>query len=437
MADIIEDILISCNQSNFKERVHEFCNRRVAEKTRFQLGKSEEEQSVLKILQSVAEKGDKAVKKLTHKHDHVNLRSSQFRIQADELERAHKETNKELLNSIRKAVENVRKYQKEIFVGDNKCPGIKYTPIKRVGICVPGAAAPLSSTVIMTAVPAQVAGVREIVVVSPPRYEGSIHPLILAVCFELGIEEVYRIGGAQAVAALAMGTETVKKVNMIAGPGNIWVQIAKKYISGDYAAIDSIAGPSEVLIIANEQANASWIAADMLSQAEHAEDSWAVVVTDSELLAGQVREELREQLKDLSRRKQAERSLADFGAIVVEKNQKSVVDFANDFAAEHLQILCGEKSKEIAELIENAGAIFIGEHTPVAVGDYWAGPSHTLPTGQAAKFSSALTSNDFIKSISIIEFNKEQLAADAEDIIRLAKAEGLDAHAKSVIIRKK
>ncbi|MHC4131490.1 MAG: histidinol dehydrogenase [Planctomycetota bacterium] len=435
MADIIEKILISCNQPNFQERVREFCNRRIAEKAKFQLGSSEEEQSVLKIHRSVAEKGDKAVQKLTHKYDHVNLHSRQFRIQADELERAHKETNEELLHSIKQAIENVRKYQEEIFIGDNKYPGLKYTPIERVGICVPGAAAPLLSTVIMTAVPAQVAGVKEIVIVSPPRYKGSIHPLILSVCFELGIEEVYRIGGAQAVAALALGTETVKKVNMIAGPGNIWVQIAKKYISGDYAAIDSIAGPSEVLIIADKQANASWIAADMLSQAEHAENSWAVVVTDSELLAGQVREELREQLTELSRKKQAEKSLADFGAIVVEKDQKSVVDFANNFAAEHLQILCGEKSKEIAELIENAGAIFIGEHTPVAVGDYWAGPSHTLPTGQAAKFSSALTSNDFLKSISIIEFDKEKLAADAEHIIRLAQAEGLDAHAKSVKIR--
>ncbi|MHC4187539.1 MAG: histidinol dehydrogenase, partial [Planctomycetota bacterium] len=241
----------------------------------------------------------------------------------------------------------------------------------------------------------------------------------------------------QAVAALALGTETIRKVNMIVGPGNIWVQMAKKYISGDYAAIDSIAGPSEVLIIADKEANSSWIAADMLSQAEHADDSWAVVVTDSELLAGHIRQELREQLKDLPRRKQAERSLVDFGAIVVEKNQQSVLDFANDFAAEHLQILCGEKSKEIAELIENAGAIFIGEYTPVAVGDYWAGPSHTLPTGQAAKFSSALTSNDFLKSISIIEYDKEKLSADAEHIIRLAETEGLDAHAESIRIRQK
>ncbi|MHC4265240.1 MAG: histidinol dehydrogenase, partial [Planctomycetota bacterium] len=372
MTDKIEKILISCNQPNFEERVREFCSRRSSGQASFQLGNSEEEQSVLKILRSVAEKGDKAVSKFTHKHDGVHLHTEQFQVQREDLEKAHKEIDQELLISIKQSIENVRAYQKEIFIGDNKHAGIKYTPIKRVGICVPGAAAPLASTVIMTAVPAQAAGVKEIAVVSPPRYHGSIHPVILAVCFELGITEVYRIGGAHAVAALAFGTETIKKVNMIVGPGNVWVQIAKKLIAQDFAAIDSIAGPSEVLIIADKQANASWIAADMLSQAEHAEDSWAVVVTDSELLAGQVRQELREQLKDLPRRKQAEKSLVDFGAIVVEKDQKSVVDFANDFAAEHLQILCGEKSKEIAEMIENAGAIFIGEYTPVAVGDYWA-----------------------------------------------------------------
>ncbi|MHC4187801.1 MAG: histidinol dehydrogenase, partial [Planctomycetota bacterium] len=248
MADKIEKILISCNQPNFEERIMEFCSRRKAEKAKFQLGNSEEEQSVMKILRNVAEKGDRAVLKYTHKYDDVHLQSEQIRIQADELERAHKETDLELLKSIRQAIENVRVYQKEIFIGDKNLSGIRYTPIKRVGICVPGAAAPLPSTVIMTAVPAQVAGVREIAVVSPPRYKGTIHPVILAVCFELGIDEVYRIGGAQAVAALAVGTEAVRKVNMIVGPGNIWVQMAKKYISGDYAAIDSIAGPSEVLI---------------------------------------------------------------------------------------------------------------------------------------------------------------------------------------------
>ncbi|MHC4292839.1 MAG: histidinol dehydrogenase, partial [Planctomycetota bacterium] len=316
MADKIEKILISCNQPNFEERAKEFCSRRKAEKAKFQLGNSEEELSVLEILRNVVEKGDRAVSKYTHKYDRVHLRREQFRIKAEELESAHKEIDEELLKSIRQAIENVKVYQEEIFIGNNNLSGIRYTPIKRIGICVPGAAAPLPSTVIMTAVPALVAGVKEIVVVSPPRYQGSIHPVILAVCFELGINEVYRIGGAQAVAALALGTETIRKVGMIVGPGNIWVQMAKKYISGDYAAIDSIAGPSEVLIIADKQSNASWIAADMLSQAEHADDSWSVVVTDSELLAGHIRAELREQLKDLPRRKQAEKSLVDFGAIV-------------------------------------------------------------------------------------------------------------------------
>ncbi|MHC4758633.1 MAG: histidinol dehydrogenase [Planctomycetota bacterium] len=435
MADEIEQILISYNQPDFENRKNAFFAKRVPYKGRFQYYGRGKSDAVIKILREVGKKGDKALSKFSKKFDSVTLTPGEFRIKPDELKEAHKAMDISLLNSIKKAIENVKRYQREIFIGDRKHPGLKYTPLHRVGLCVPGAAAPLFSTVIMTAVPAQVAGVKEIVVVSPPRHKGSIHPVILAVCYELGINEVYRIGGAHAVGALSCGTDTIKKVDMIVGPGNKWVQTAKKNASPDYVKVESIAGPSEVLIIANKEANAAWVAADMLSQAEHADDSWAVVVTDSELLAGRVRQELSRQLQELPRCQQAEKSLFNLGAIIVEKDMKSVVDFANDFAAEHLQILCGEKSKEIADLIENAGAIFIGDYTPVAVGDYWAGPSHTLPTGQAARFSSALTSNDFLKSISIIEFNKEKLTADADHIVRLAESEGLDAHAKSVKIR--
>jgi histidinol dehydrogenase len=428
----LDKILISASQPDFVDRFVKI-REVVFTATHFDYGSSEDKQ-LDDILERVSKHKDSAVAEYTEKFDGVKLTPEQFRINKEELEKAHKEIDKKLLESIRQAIENVRKYQTEIFVGNFKHPGIKYTPIKRVGICVPGASAPLPSTVIMCAVPAQVAGVKEIVIVSPPRYNGSIHPVILAVCHELRINEVYRIGGAQAVMALAVGTEKVKpNVDKIVGPGNQWVQMAKKKVLG-LVGIDSIAGPSEVLVIANEKANPSWIAADMLSQAEHAPGS-AVVLTNSQKLAVEVLEQLKNQVRQLNRTEETIKCLKEFGGIVVFYDMEDVIDFANVFAAEHLQIQCGDESRKIAEKIKNVGAIFIGDYSPVAVGDYWAGPSHTLPTGTSARFFSALSANDFIKSTSIIEYTKEQLAESAEDIIRLAEVEGLDAHAKSVRIR--
>jgi len=378
--------------------------------------------------------GDEAVAAYTKEFDKVELTPGQFRISEKDLEKSHEEIDKTLLSSIRQAIKNVRQYQSEIFIGDKSThPGIKYTPIKRVGVCVPGASAPLPSTVIMCVVPAQVAGVKEIVVVSPPRYKGSIHPVILATCCELGINEVYRIGGVQAVAAMAYGNGSIPKVDKIVGPGNQWVQTAKLELFG-HVGIDSVAGPSEVLIIANDSAEPKYVAADMLSQAEH-DPGIAVLFTDSERLANKVLIELKKQVSKLERYAQTEKCLVDFSRIVVFQNFDDAVKYANIFAAEHLQIQCGDKSREIADKITNAGAIFIGDYTPVAVGDYWAGPSHTLPTGQTAKFFSPLSANDFIKSTSIIEYDKKKLVQSAEDIIRLAEAEGLDAHARSVKIR--
>ena len=391
-----------------------------------------------KIFRDVVKRGDEAVAEFTENYDGIKLTPEQFRIPKEDLEKAHKEIEKnkpELLASIRQAIRNVRKYQTEIFIGNLEHPGIKYTAIKRVGICVPGASAPLPSTVIMTAVPAQVAGVKEIVVVSPPRYKGSIHPVILAVCYELGIDEVYRIGGAQAVVALAFSTLSIKNVSKIVGPGNQWVQMAKRrlFVSG-LVGIDLLAGPSEVLVIANDNANPVWVAADMLSQAEHTPGS-SLLFTDSQRLAERVLEELNKQVKQLDRAEATLECLKKYSKIVIFENMDGVLEWANSFASEHLEIQCGDESKKIADQIKNAGAIFIGDYSPVAVGDYWAGPSHTLPTGLSAMFSSALTSNDFIKSTSIIEYDKEKLAASAEDIIRLAEVEGLDAHAKSIKIR--
>jgi len=433
LSNELDQILISSSQPGFHNQI-ETLHRKLQSKARFG---GPDEEPVWKIIREVTKRGDEAVAEYTEKYDGVKLNPEQFRVSEEELQKAHKEADADLMASIRLVIENVRKYQKEIFVGNNKnfgATGIRYTPLKRVGICVPGASAPLPSTVIMCAIPAQVAGVKEIVVVSPPRYKGSIHPAILATCYELKITEVYRIGGAQAVVLLAGAENTrIRKVDKIVGPGNQWVQTAKLRQFG-YVGIDSVAGPSEVLIIANEKANPAWVAADMLSQAEH-DPGCSVVVTDSKNFAENILNELKKQVKQLDRAKQTIECLVEFGKIAVFKEMDNVIEFANEFAAEHLEIQCGDESEKIADRIDNAGAIFIGDYSPVAVGDYWAGPSHTLPTGMTAKFFSPLSSNDFIKSTSIIEYDKEKLAESAEDIIRLAEAEGLDAHAKSVKIR--
>ena len=435
MSDELDKILISSDAQDFSKQIDKL-HWRLLREARFGGFDAESEanrQKVLDIIRDVDKRGYEAVREYTNKYDKVDIARERFRVNREDLQKAHKGINKDLLRSARLAIENVRRYQSEIFIGNNpdlsKRPGIKYTPIEKVGICVPGASAPLPSTVIMTAVPAQVAGVTEIAVISPPRHAGDIHPVTLGICCELGIDEVYRVGGAQGVAALV----TIAKVNKVVGPGNQWVQTAK-LIDFGYVAIDSVAGPSEVLIIANDQANPAWVAADMLSQAEHDPGS-AVLFTDSRRLADQVLEALKNQLVKLERCERTTRCLLQFGRIVIFRSMDAVIKHANDFAAEHLQIQCGDKSGQIAEKIINAGAIFIGDYSPVAVGDYWAGPSHTLPTGQTAKFFSPLSANDFIKSTSIIEYSKEQLAASAEDIIRLAEVEGLDAHAKSVRIR--
>ncbi len=439
MKNELNKILISSTTPAWHEKIREI-HRAVKQAAYFEEG-SEQDKQLNDIILTIKDQGqsEQAIIDFTEQFDGVTLAWQDVRIKEEELEDAHKKISAEepkLLKSIRLAINNVRKYQTEIFIGSkeqNKHPGIRYTPIKRVGICVPGASAPLPSTVIMTAVPAQVADVKEIAVVSPPRYKGTIHPVILAVCYELKVEEVYRIGGAHAVAALAFGTRTIEPVDKIVGPGNQWVQMAKRKLFG-YVDIDSIAGPSEVLIIANDDANPAWVAADMLSQAEHAPGS-ALVFTDSQKLAKSVLVELKNQIKQLSRSKETVDCLIKFGAIISFEKLDEAIAQANYFAPEHLEIQCGDKSKELADKIVNAGAIFIGDYSPVAVGDYWAGPSHTLPTGMTAKFFSALSANDFIKSTSIIEYDKKMLEASAEDIIRLAEAEGLDAHAKSIKIR--
>ncbi|MCX5646970.1 MAG: histidinol dehydrogenase [Phycisphaerae bacterium] len=457
----LQELVLSFSKPGFETRLQRL-RLEMLQAARLAGPDSELNRTVVSILRDVADRGDPAVAEYTKKFDGVELEPSQFRIGTDELSQAHDSLDRSLLASLRTAIANVRAYQEKIFIGHrsefSQGTGIKYVPIRRAGVCVPGAAAPLPSTVIMTVVPAQVAGVKEIAVISPPRYRagaentgtnlqsairnpqpaiGTIHPVILAVCHELGVTEVYRIGGVQAVGALAFGTQTIAKVDKIVGPGNKWVQSAKKNVAGDYVGIDSIAGPSEVLVIANDQANPAWVATDMLSQAEHGPDSSALVLTDSSQLAQAVLEQLNRQLESLPRAADAAQSLKRFSRIIVVARLDDAVQLANEFATEHLEVQCGDQSRQIAEKITNAGAVFIGPYTPVAVGDYWAGPSHTLPTGSRARFSSALTSNDFVKSISLIEYTAEQLAAAADDIIRLAQTEGLDAHARSVQVRRR
>ena len=432
MSQKLDNILMVAGQPDFQTRMNTLM--REHSMRSFLEDKKELADSVRRIVADVGKRGDTAVAEYSEKFDRVKITPAEFRISSEILRNAHKQLPPDLLKSLRQSIDNVRKYQAEIFIGSkNTHPGIRYLPLRRVGLCIPGASAPLPSTLIMTAVPAQVAGVKEIAVISPPRYQDGIHTVILGLCHELGITEVYRLGGAHAVAALAFGTQTIRKVDKIVGPGHDVVQLAKKEVYG-LVDIDSFAGPSDVLIVANDQANPAWVAADMLSQAEHNPGA-GLVVTDSKELAKTVLSELEKQVPKLNRAEAAAECLKTYSGILVFESMDAAIDWANEFAAEHVQIQCGEQSRDISKRLINAGAVFIGPWTPVA--DYWAGPSHTLPTRQTSKYFSAVTSNDFIKSSSIIEYTEKQLTESADDIIRLAMTEGLDAHAKSIQKRMK
>ncbi|MCF7957592.1 MAG: histidinol dehydrogenase [Phycisphaerae bacterium] len=394
---------------------------------------------VRQIVEKVRQGGDTAVAELTAAYDGVALSPEEFRIPPEALKAAHRGLEKDLLRAVREAVVNIVHYQRKIL---NLTPedwdyegvrlGLRYRPLQRVGVCVPGASAPLVSTVLMTVLPAKVAGVKEVAVISAPSHHGTINPDILGVCYELGVSEVYRVSGAQAVAALAFGTDHIPKVDKIVGPSNWWGQLAKKEVYG-LVDIDSFAGPSEVLIIADETANPAWVAADMLSQAEHAPGS-AVLVSDSESFVENVARQLEIQLKQLGRADATRECIKDFSLAIITADIAEAIELANDFAVEHLQVQCKDSDK-VAEQVVNAGAIFIGHHTPVATGDYFAGPSHTLPTGGSAKFFSALNSNDFLKQSSIIHYNEQALKDAAGSIMTIASAEGLGAHGRSVSIR--
>ena len=394
---------------------------------------------VNKICRDVRETGTEALLKYNKALDKADLTTEQLRVPLGELEEAHSAADPALLDSVRRIRDNVAEFQQAILHSDvtvQPRPGVtltqRYLPLNRIGVCVPGGAAAYPSTVLMTAVPAQVAGVKEIAIVAPPTKFGAYNVDMLATCHELGLREVYRVGGAQAVAALAYGCDAIPAVDKIVGPGNLFVALAKKEAYG-VVDIDSFAGPSEVIVIADETARADFVAADLLAQAEHSPGS-AILITWDEKLIDAVQEELVRQLDLLTRNQLTLDSLEAFGALILVRDQAHACELTDQFAPEHLHIETRNPRDEIAR-IRNSGAAFLGHHTPVALGDYAAGPSHVLPTGGTCTWAAGLCSNSFLRSGSVTEFDSAALNHIAPDVVRLANKEGLTAHARSVTIR--
>lgn len=398
------------------------------------------EESVREILRGVKERGDAAVSEYTQKFDGVLISPQELEVSASEIEESLESADKELLNVIKRAAENIRAFherQKEnswfTTNQDGVVLGQKITPLDRAGVYVPAGSAPLPSTVLMNVIPAKVAGVREIVLCSPPDKNGRINPLILACAKIAGADRVFKTGGAQAIGAMAYGTESIPKVDKIVGPGNIYVATAKKLVFG-ICGIDMIAGPSEVLVIADETANPRYVAADLLSQAEHDAFASAILVTTSKKIADEVNKELQIQLEKLPRKDIASKSVNNYGAIVITGSIDQAVEIANTIAPEHLE-LCVEDPFSLLPSINNAGAIFLGNFSPEPLGDYYAGPNHTLPTSGTARFSSPLGVYDFVKRQSIISYSKKAFEKVSSDVAAFADAEGLTAHANSIRIR--
>lgn len=395
---------------------------------------------VLAIIDRVRKEGDDALRAYTKEFDGVEL--DDLRVSRKEIKEAVNSIDPDLLTAIEDAAENIRNFHEhqieETFTYIAR-PGVvlgqKITPIERAGIYVPGGKAAYPSTVLMNAIPAKVAGVDHIVMVTPPGKDGKIAPNILVAAHVAGVDEIYKVGGAQAIAALAYGTESVPAVDKITGPGNIFVATAKKEVFGK-VAIDMIAGPSEVCVIADTSANPEWIAADLLAQAEHDEMAMPILITTDADLAKAVEAEVDRQIReDISRKAIARKSVDDFGRIFIAGDVAQCIDLANRIAPEHLELAI-EKPKSHLDQVRNAGAIFMGEFTPEPAGDYFAGPNHTLPTSGTARFSSPLGVYDFLKRSSILSYEQDALLREADEIIAFAKSEGLDAHAKSVERRK-
>lgn len=400
----------------------------------------EYEERVHTIIEAVREQGDTAVFEYTKKFDKIELDSSSILVTEDEIKEAYEKIDKEILDVIRKAIKNIEDYhekQRQYSWFDSKPNGIilgqKVTPIEAVGVYVPGGKAAYPSSVLMNVIPAKVAGVTRIAMTTPPLEDGTIYEGTLVAAHEAGVTEIYKVGGAQAIAALAHGTGSIKKVDKIVGPGNIYVALAKKAVYG-HVSIDSIAGPSEILVLADETANPKFVAADLLSQAEHDELASAILVTTSRELAKQVNEEIEGFIEILSRKEILTKSIENYGYILIAKDMEEAIDIANEIASEHLEIVTKD-AFHVMTKIKNAGAIFIGEYSSEPLGDYFAGPNHVLPTNGTAKFFSSLSVDDFIKKSSIISYSKEALEPVYKDIVKFATAEGLTAHANSIAVR--
>jgi histidinol dehydrogenase len=398
------------------------------------------EATVREVLQTVKRQGDRALLDYTQEFDHQTLKLEDLRVSGAELDAAYQQVSKDLLTAIQFAHKQIEAFHRQRvpkswvnFGEDEVVLGKRYTPVDRAGLYVPGGQAAYPSTVLMNAVPAKVAQVPRIVMVTPPGADKAINPAVLVAAQEAGVHEIYRLGGAQAIAALAYGTETVPKVDVITGPGNIYVTLAKKLVYGT-VGIDSLAGPSEVLIIADGMANPAHVAADMLAQAEHDSLAAAILITPDAMLARKVVDEVEAQLVDHPRRVLTEKAIAHYGIVIVVDSLKAAADLSNDFAPEHLELEVVDPWALLPE-IRHAGAIFLGNSTPEAVGDYLAGPNHTLPTSGAARYASALGVETFLKHSSLIQYSPTALQKVGGAIDALAMAEGLYSHANSVRLR--
>ncbi|MCH5266762.1 MAG: histidinol dehydrogenase [Lachnospiraceae bacterium] len=400
----------------------------------------EYEDTVQEILDDVKTKGDKALFNYTEKFDKVTITPESIRVTEEEIAEAYEQVDDKLIEIIRKSLKNIKEYhEKQICYSwfdskpDGTLLGQKVTALERVGVYVPGGKAVYPSSVLMNIVPARVAGVERIIMTTPPGKDGKVYPVTLVAAREAGVDEVYKVGGAQAIGALAYGTESIKKVDKIVGPGNIFVALAKKAVYG-HVSIDSIAGPSEILVLADETANPRYVAADLLSQAEHDEMASAILITTSAELAQKVSEEVDGFVKELSRKDIIVKSLDAFGYILVAETMEEAIETANEIASEHLEIMTKNPFDTMTR-IRNAGAIFLGEYSSEPLGDYFAGPNHVLPTNGTAKFFSPLSVDDFIKKSSIISYSRDALEKIHGDIEDFASAEKLTAHANSIAVR--
>ena len=392
------------------------------------------------IITNVRERKDAAIFDYTKRFDGADIDASNVLVTEDEIKEAYEQVDEKLLDVIRKALVNIKTYhekQRQNSWFDSQDNGIilgqKVTPLQRVGVYVPGGKAVYPSSVLMNVMPAKVAGVDEIIMTTPPGADGKVYPSTLVAAKEAGVDKIYKVGGAQAVAAMAFGTESIPKVDKIVGPGNIYVALAKKAAFG-YVSIDSIAGPSEILVLADETANPRFVAADLLSQAEHDEMASAILITTSRELAEQVSVEVDNFTAQLSRKEIIQKSLDNYGYILVAENMEDAIATANEIASEHLEVVTKNPFETMTK-IRNAGAIFVGEYSSEPLGDYFAGPNHVLPTNGTAKFFSPLGVDDFIKKSSIISYSREALAPVYKDIVSFAECEKLTAHANSIRVR--